>query len=102
LDTLRQSLARSNAFTEQAKEFIDDLFTSIDTNASKPNWVKPAFGKSDSGDLFRALAKTTATASDATMLNGSGEKQGSSLENRRLTAVVQPSTPRRIPGTPRR
>ncbi|KAG8757000.1 hypothetical protein FRC14_002485 [Serendipita sp. 396] len=105
LDTLRQSLARSNAFTEQAKEFIDDLFTSIDTNASKPNssaWVKPTFGKSDSGDLFRVLAKTTATASDATMLNGSGEKQGSSLENRRLTAVVQPSTPRRIPGTPRR
>ncbi|KAG8832800.1 hypothetical protein FRC17_000623 [Serendipita sp. 399] len=104
LDTLRQSLARSNAFTEQAKDFIDELFTSIDTHTSKTNssnLVKPTLGIPNSGDLFRALAKTTATTSDSIMSNGLGQP-GSSLENRKITAVVQPSTPRRVPGTPRR
>ncbi|CAG7849948.1 SubName: Full=Uncharacterized protein {ECO:0000313/EMBL:CCA67338.1} [Serendipita indica DSM 11827] len=104
LDSLRQSLARSNAFTEQAKEFIDDLFASINATSSGPSSLKIAGATqpaSNSVDLFRALTKTTSSDTPSQPPGATG-LNGHVINNRRLTAVVQPSTPRRMPGTPRR
>ncbi|PVF93394.1 hypothetical protein CPB86DRAFT_790176 [Serendipita vermifera] len=115
LDALRQSLSRSNAFTEQAKEFIDTLFASIDQsslgNTTNPfsstanktsnllmvlasSTTDPDTTKAKGAELFKALAKSDP--------NTKNYDAAAASAPRRLTTVIQPSTPRRMPGTPRK
>ncbi|KIM23604.1 hypothetical protein M408DRAFT_252201 [Serendipita vermifera MAFF 305830] len=124
LDALRQSLARSTAFTEQAKEFIDNLFVSINPQ-SQPSPLPPLSstasgeGNKPLSNLFSKLAIAGPTTAAAAASNANGDaadlfrvfsqndtgevgRYDTVMDERRVTTAVQPATPRRMPGTPRR
>jgi len=114
LDSLKQTLSKSKAFTHQAQRHIDEMFATLDRQRdSRPGpFASSSAGPATSSprNLLKALVradekKPRRRAVGGAAVVGGGMVTRSQQPERRVTAVgpeVGVGTPRRVPGTPRR